>query len=228
MANNVTSRYSDEELEEFRQIILKVYQTAKAELEDLRSQIVDLSESMESDFGTDYIDDSSAVNELELMNNMAIRKRNYIQDLENAMIRVKNKTYGICSVTGELIAKKRLLAVPTTTKSVEGKEILAGLADPKQRKKVEAEDEDEDEDEPKKKRKPTPRKVITTVVKRAAPGKPRPILDDDDEDDDDDDDDFDLDDPLVPDIDPDVDEVDVDDVDVADEESDSFDEDIDV
>lgn len=224
MANNVTSRYSDVELEEFRQLIIQVYQAAKSELEDLRSQIVDLSESMESDFGTDYIDDSSAVNELELMNNMAIRKRNYIQDLENAMIRVKNKTYGICSVTGELIDKKRLLAVPTTTKSVEGKEILAGLADPKQRKKAEAEDEDEDE-QPKKKRKPAPRKVITTVVKRAAPGKPRPILDDDD---DEDDDDFDLDDPLVPDIDPDVDEVDVDDVDVADEDSDTFDEDIDV
>lgn len=222
MANNVTSRYSDAELEEFRQVIIKVYQTAKTELEDLRSQIVDLSESMESDFGTDYIDDSSAVNELELMNNMAIRKRNYIQDLENAMIRVKNKTYGICSVTGELIDKKRLLAVPTTTKSVEGKEILAGLADPKQRKKAEAEEEDEEE-QPKKKRRPAPRKVITTVVKRAAPGKPRPILDDED-DEDDDDDDFDLDDPLVP----DVDEVDVDDVDVADEDSDSFDEDIDV
>ena len=222
MANHVTNRYSDEELETFRQVIIKKYQEAKAELEDLRSQIVDLSESMESDFGTDYIDDSSAVNELELMNNMAIRKRNYIQDLENAMIRVKNKTYGICSVTGELIDKKRLLAVPTTTKSVEGKEILAGLADPKQRKK--AEEEEEEDEKPKKKRKPAQRKVITTVVKKAAPGKPRPILDDDD---DDFDDDFEIDDSIVPDIEDDVD-VDVDDVEVADEDSDNFDEDIDV
>lgn len=222
MANHVTNRYSDEELETFRQVIIKKYQEAKAELEDLRSQIVDLSESMESDFGTDYIDDSSAVNELELMNNMAIRKRNYIQDLENAMIRVKNKTYGICSVTGELIDKKRLMAVPTTTKSVEGKEILAGLADPKQRKKAEEEDEEETP-KPKKKRKPAQRKVITTVVKRATPGKPRPILDDDE--DEDFDDGFDIDDSIVPDID---DDVEVDDVEVADEDSDNFDEEIDV
>jgi RNA polymerase-binding transcription factor DksA len=223
MANHVTNRYSDEELETFRQVIIQKYQAAKSELEDLRNQIVDLSESMESEFGTDYIDDSSAVNELELMNNMAIRKRNYIQDLENAMIRVKNKTYGICSVTGELIDKKRLMAVPTTTKSLEGKEILAGLADPNQRKKVK--EAEEAEKPKKKKRKPAQRKVITTVVKRSTPGKTRPILDDEDEDDYDDD--FDIEDSILPDIDKDVD-IDSDDVDVADEDSDNFDEDIDV
>jgi len=222
MANHVTNRYSDEELESFRQVIIKKYQEAKSELEDLRGQIVDLSESMESDFGTDYIDDSSAVNELELMNNMAIRKRNYIQDLENAMIRVKNKTYGICSVTGELIDRKRLMAVPTTTKSVEGKKILAGLADPKQRKK--AEEEEAEAEKPKKKRKPAQRKVITTVVKRATPGKPRPILEEDDEEEDFDDD-FEIDDAVVPEID---DDVDVSDVDVADDDSDGFDEDIEI
>jgi RNA polymerase-binding transcription factor DksA len=225
MANQVTNRYSDEELETFRQVIIQKYEAAKSELEDLRSQIVDLSESMESEFGTDYIDDSSAVNELELMNNMAIRKRNYIQDLENAVIRVKNKTYGICSVTGELIDKKRLMAVPTTTKSLEGKEILAGLADPAQRKKAKAAEEAE---KPKKKRrKSAQRKVITTVVKRSAPGKARPVLDDEEDDEDGYDDDFDMEDAVIPGVDKSVD-IDSDDMDVADEGSDNFDEDIEV
>lgn len=58
-----------------------------------------------------------------MLNNMAIRQRMYIKDLENALIRIRNKSYGICSISGQLIDKKRLLAVPTTTKSLEAKAV---------------------------------------------------------------------------------------------------------
>ncbi len=127
MSNTIT-RYNDSELGEFKELLVKTYQAAKAELEDLRGQILDFSENNEDNFGTDYVDDSSTVNELEMLNNLAIRKRNYIHDLENAMTRIRNKTYGVCAVTGELIDKKRLMAVPTTTKSIEGKNLLKSRA----------------------------------------------------------------------------------------------------
>lgn len=115
------NRYPDTELEEFRQIIVSKLETAKIELEDLRKQVLEITENAEGDFGSDWMDDSSIANDLELLNEMAIRQRKYIQDLENALVRIKNKTYGICVVTGQLIDKKRLMAVPTTTKSIAAK-----------------------------------------------------------------------------------------------------------
>jgi hypothetical protein len=56
------------------------------------------------------------------LNNQVIRKQQYVNNLENALIRIKNKTYGVCSITGQLIDKKRLMLVPHATKSVEAKE----------------------------------------------------------------------------------------------------------
>ncbi len=73
--------------------------------------------------GSDWFDDSSIHSEVELLNNMAIRQRQFIQNLENALVRIENKTYGICTVTGNLIDKKRLLLVPHATKSIEAKHI---------------------------------------------------------------------------------------------------------
>lgn len=115
------NRYSDAELEEFRQIIVDKLEKARTELEDLRKQVLEITENAEGDFGSDWMDDSSIANDLELLNEMAIRQRKYIQDLENALVRIKNKTYGICVITGQLIDKKRLMAVPTTTKSIAAK-----------------------------------------------------------------------------------------------------------
>ncbi len=180
MANAQVVRYSDDELEEFRQVVLERYQKAKEELDDLRSQILEISESLEGDFGTDYMDDSSVVNDLEMLNNMAIRKRKYLQDLENAMIRIKNKTYGICTVTGELIDKKRLMAVPTTTKSVQGKTMLTGgFTD-----NPATTEEEEDEEEKPKKKAPREPKIITRVIrKNSASEKSRPAVEDDEEED---------------------------------------------
>ncbi|MCB0637536.1 MAG: TraR/DksA family transcriptional regulator, partial [Lewinella sp.] len=114
------SRYSDAELEEFRLLIVDRYQKTKEELEDLRAQIMEINENLADEFGQDYMDDSSVATDLEMLNNMSIRKRKYLQELENALIRIKNKTYGVCAITGELIDKARLRAVPTTTKSLLG------------------------------------------------------------------------------------------------------------
>lgn len=186
MANSSIVRYSDADLEEFRQLIVDRYQKAKAELDDLRSQIVDISESLEGDFGTDYIDDSSSVNNLEMLNNMAIRKRKYLQDLENAMIRIRNKTYGICSVTGELIDRKRLLAVPTTTKSVQGKTLQTGgfTSNPNTLKQQEEAEETEDDTPKSKKKQPKTPKIISRVIRKTntkGPVKPAAPIEEEEE-----------------------------------------------
>jgi RNA polymerase-binding transcription factor DksA len=116
-----TPRYSDAELEEFRDIIQKKLEMAKNQLEQLQSQIFEITENSDDEYGSDWMDDSNINNEIEILNDMAIRQRKFLLDLENALVRIKNKTYGICVVTGELIDKKRLLAVPTTTKSIAAK-----------------------------------------------------------------------------------------------------------
>ncbi len=187
MAKASIVRYSDSELEEFRLLIVDRYQKAKAELDDLRSQILDITESLEGDFGTDYIDDSSSVNNMEMLNNMAIRKRKYLQDLENAMIRIRNKTYGICSVTGDLIDRKRLLAVPTTTKSVLGKTQQTGgfTSNPSSLKRASADEEEEETEKPKKKQPKQP-KIITRVIRKTNTNQPKPAIPVDDEEEEDD------------------------------------------
>ena len=124
------------------------------------------------------MDDSSINNDVEMLNNMAIRQRRYIKDLENALVRIRNKTYGICIITGELIDKKRLLAVPTTTKSLVAKT-------QEQNPTPERKSSSADRPTPK----PTGEKKVITKIIRKSPSKPvapRP------EDFDDDDDDFNL------------------------------------
>ncbi|MFQ5448290.1 MAG: TraR/DksA family transcriptional regulator [Saprospiraceae bacterium] len=111
-------RYSDAELAEFGAIIQKKLATAKEELAYLQEQILEITENTGDEHGGDWMDDSNINNDMEFLNNMAIRQRKYIQDLENANIRIMNKTYGVCTVTGQLIDKRRLFAVPTATKSV--------------------------------------------------------------------------------------------------------------
>ena len=113
-------RYSDAELEEFKVIIKQQYAQAKQDLQALRDQVSEFSENITEGFGADLAEDSSAVSQLELLNEQILRKRDHVQALQNAMLRIKNKVYGVCSVTGELIDRARLEAVPTTTKSLEG------------------------------------------------------------------------------------------------------------
>ena len=180
MSNITVVRYSDSDLEEFRTVILDRLKKAQEELDDLRSQILDITESLEGDFGNDYMDDSSVASDLEMLNNMAIRKRKYIQDLENALIRIKNKTYGICSITGELIDKKRLLAVPTTTKSLHGKVMEQS---PTRLNKEEEEDDSEKTSRPATPAAPAS-KIITRVIRKSStPSEKTSLVDEEEEED---------------------------------------------
>lgn len=180
MSNLTVVRYSDGELDEFREVILDRLRKAQEELDDLRSQILDITESLEGDFGNDYMDDSSVASDLEMLNNMAIRKRKYIQDLENALIRIKNKTYGICTMTGELIDKKRLLAVPTTTKSLQGKAMeqtptrIGGGKD---------EEEDDTERAPRVTPPASTSKIITRVIRKSGSSNKPAVVDEEEEED---------------------------------------------
>ncbi|MDD3630474.1 MAG: TraR/DksA C4-type zinc finger protein [Bacteroidales bacterium] len=114
------TRYSDEELEEFKQIILKKLDKAKADLEILR-------ESMHSDGEVDTnltyrLQDDGKENLIKEENARLIaRLERFVRDLELALVRIENKTYGICRVTGKLIEKDRLRAVPHATLSIEAK-----------------------------------------------------------------------------------------------------------
>ncbi|WP_211356795.1 TraR/DksA family transcriptional regulator [Phaeodactylibacter luteus] len=183
--SNTVVRYSDAELDEFKTLIENKLGKAKEQLASLQEQILEIAENSGDEHGGDWMDDSSTNNDVEMLNNMAIRQRRYIQDLENALIRIRNKVYGICTVTGELIDKKRLLAVPTTTKSLAAKVQPQTSQRPAPPKPAEDEDEDEDAPKPKAPPKPAKNKVITRVIRKSATPKPaRPVDLDEDEDED--------------------------------------------
>jgi RNA polymerase-binding protein DksA len=116
------TRYSDEELVEFKKIIDDKLESTKRELEDIEQQMMELRDNMADEQGGDWFDDSSIHTEIEFLTKMAERQKQFIQSLEMALVRIKNKSYGICMITGELIEKQRLLLVPHATKSVKAKE----------------------------------------------------------------------------------------------------------
>jgi RNA polymerase-binding transcription factor DksA len=118
------TRYSDEELKEFQTLINKKLDKAKEEYKILKETL-----NRNNDEGTDatsggntkVLEDGAETAEKENLSQLAARQQKYITNLENALIRIKNGTYGICSVTGKLISKERLIAVPHTTQSIEAK-----------------------------------------------------------------------------------------------------------
>lgn len=117
------TRYSDDELEEFRLLIVDKLDAAKKELKYLQDQI-----NRKGDNGTDdtenkfaSADDGSSSMEREYLNQMAARQIMYMDHLDKALVRIQNKTYGICRVTGKLIEKERLKSVPHATLSMEAK-----------------------------------------------------------------------------------------------------------
>lgn len=116
------TRYSDEELMEFKKIIDEKLELSKSELAGIEQQMMELRDNMADEQGGDWFDDSSIHTEIEFLTKMAERQKQFIQNLEMALVRIKNKSYGICTVTGELIEKQRLLLVPHATKSVKAKE----------------------------------------------------------------------------------------------------------
>ena len=114
------TRYSDEELKEFEDLINSKLAKANEQLEFYMSQLRELADSPESKIKG--LDDGISTMETERLNQMAARQRKYIQHLENALIRIKNKVYGICRESGKLISKERLRAVPHATLSIEAKQ----------------------------------------------------------------------------------------------------------
>lgn len=128
MSNEPKLRYSDEDLNEFKALIEKKLLQAQEELEITQQQISDLNENGFNQQGGDWYDDSTTHTDLEMLQRMMTRQQRFVQDLKNALLRVQNKTYGICSVTGQLIDKNRLRLVPHATKSIDGKNIAANNA----------------------------------------------------------------------------------------------------
>jgi RNA polymerase-binding transcription factor DksA len=118
-----TMRYSDNELNEFRELITRKLETAKKELGYLQGLITRKDEMGGDDTDNRYMtmEDGSLSMEREQLSQMASRQITFIDHLEKAMMRIENKTYGICRVTGKLIDKARLRAVPHATLSIEAK-----------------------------------------------------------------------------------------------------------
>lgn len=121
--NGPSMRYSDNELTEFRDLITRKLETAKKELGYLQGLITRKDEMGGDDTDNRYMtmEDGSLSMEREQLSQMASRQITFIDHLEKAMMRIENKTYGICRVTGKLIDKARLRAVPHATLSIEAK-----------------------------------------------------------------------------------------------------------
>ncbi|MEI5985600.1 MULTISPECIES: TraR/DksA family transcriptional regulator [Sphingobacterium] len=123
MGNTEKTRYSDAELQEFKAIILEKLRIAKEELSSLTKSLSNSNANGTDDTAGTYktLEDGSATLEKEQINQLAARQKKFIDNLEAALVRIENKTYGICRETGKLIQKERLKAVPHTTLSIEAK-----------------------------------------------------------------------------------------------------------
>lgn len=119
----VRLRYSDEELEEFRQLIEEKLKVAKHDYEVLMDQLTNRKGNGVDDTSPTFhaLEEGSEVQSKETLMNMAARTQKFIQGLNAALVRIQNKTYGICRETGKLIPKERLRAVPHATLSIEAK-----------------------------------------------------------------------------------------------------------
>lgn len=123
MANKEKLSYSDKELKEFKSIIIKKLEEAKVELVNLQAALNNANEHGTDDTASTFkmLEDGSDTLAKEEAGQLAVRQKKFIEQLENALIRIENKSYGICRVTGKLIPKERLRAVPHTTQSIEAK-----------------------------------------------------------------------------------------------------------
>ena len=122
MEDSKRVRYSDEELQEFKEIILDKLAKAKETLAMLTEAFANDANDISDTAPTfKILEEGGSVSSKEDNANMAARQQKFIKDLESALIRIENKTYGICRVTGKLIPKERLRLVPHATLSVEAK-----------------------------------------------------------------------------------------------------------
>jgi DnaK suppressor protein len=117
------TRYSDEELQEFKAIIIKKLDEARAGLKILTEAYTTQNANDTNDTSPSFkiLEEGSQVLSKEENSQLAARQQKFIRDLENALIRIENKSYGICRATGKLISKERLRSVPHATLSIEAK-----------------------------------------------------------------------------------------------------------
>ncbi|MBQ7388897.1 MAG: TraR/DksA family transcriptional regulator [Paludibacteraceae bacterium] len=118
------TRYSDEELEEFRQLVQEKLDAAQKYYDELRSAITNVEGNDVSDTSPTFkvLEEGANTLSKEELGQLAQRQMKFIQHLQAALVRIANKTYGICRETGKLIPKERLRAVPHATLSIEAKE----------------------------------------------------------------------------------------------------------
>lgn len=117
------TRYSDEELEEFKAIILEKLEKATRDYDQLKKSLQSLDGNDIQDTSPTFkmIDEGASILTKEESGKLAERQEKFIQHLKDALVRIENKTYGICRETGKLISKERLRAVPHATLSIDAK-----------------------------------------------------------------------------------------------------------
>ncbi len=123
MDKHEKTRYSDTELQEFKELILEKIRIAREELLAFTTALSNPNANGTDDTAGTYktLEDGSATLEKEQTNLFAARQKKFIDNLEAALVRIENKTYGLCRETGKLIQKERLMAVPHATLSMEAK-----------------------------------------------------------------------------------------------------------
>ena len=123
MAEENKTKYSDAELAEFKAIILKKIEKAEQDLDLLREQFANDKNNGTDDTSPQFksFEEGSSVMSNERNSQLATRQEKFIRDLKNALVRIENKTYGVCRVTGKLIDAERLKLVPHATLSMEAK-----------------------------------------------------------------------------------------------------------
>lgn len=123
MSEVVKNRYSDKDLEEFKLLIEEKIEKAKQDLELLKSSYMNNGNNGTEDTSPTFkaFEEGSETMSKEANTQLALRQEKFIRDLKNALMRIENKTYGVCRVTGKLIQKERLILVPHATLSIEAK-----------------------------------------------------------------------------------------------------------
>ena len=120
------TRYSDEEFMEFKDLILQKMEVAKKNYDDLMAVLMNKSGNSVDDTSPSYkvMEEGYNTQSKDELTALAARQQKFIKSLQAALVRIENKTYGICRVTGKLIPKERLRAVPHATLSIEAKEMM--------------------------------------------------------------------------------------------------------
>ena len=125
MSTEIKERYTDAELAEFKELIQSKIRKAQEQLELYKSAYVNDGNNGTDDTSPTFkaFEEGSETLSKEANSQLAIRQEKFIRDLKNALVRIENKTYGVCRVTGKLIAKERLKLVPHATLSIEAKNL---------------------------------------------------------------------------------------------------------